>query len=734
MPGLRRGWRWKRRVDRLTKTMRAEQEVFTDLSKLCRSPGYVHVIAYFCYRDNWVSYKDKMSANDTLHLFSMKRLVRTEISTLIGLMVQDDINYTLPTPDVFQQYIEQTEILLVEMHNVLAGAFLVGQTPDKTIDAGTNMLTSGQAMREPIFYGSESAYSFQYRDFSPKRYERDDVWLIKNKGFSIQLARNVIHGIGELQNQKINHTLKRMKALAPDEWTILPGFTFKVSELVEISGIDNETIIAVLNAFSLSCGEKNELFQSISDFNITNAAPLLRLEGDLFLLFQHYSLVESLYESPFYWMWEDKKYRNELSENRGRFTEEFCKERLELVFGEKRVYTNVDIFESKDKVGEIDVLIVFGNRLVVVQAKSKRLTLEARKGNDQQIKDDFKKSVQDAYDQGLNCSKSLCVSKYRLVDANSQVVTIPKGKKEIYILCVVADHYPALSFQARHFLNCETIDSIHPPLVLDVFTLDAMTEMLQSPLHFLSYVNRRASYSEKILTSHELTILSYHLKNNLWLDDKYNIVQLGDDISADLDVAMAVRRDGIKGKRTPSGILTRFASTALGRIVKEIEANPDPRTLDLGFLLLTLSEDTVIDVSQGIDRLMQLALLDHKSHDITVGLDIATTGLTIHINDDPQPVAGPLLQNHCERRKYSQKGSSWFGICISPTSNSLRFGINLSYKWQQSSQMDFITRDMPRSGNINQARTTIRHKHKIGRNDPCPCGSGVKLKKCCLRK
>jgi len=25
-------------------------------------------------------------------------------------------------------------------------------------------------------------------------------------------------------------------------------------------------------------------------------------------------------------------------------------------------------------------------------------------------------------------------------------------------------------------------------------------------------------------------------------------------------------------------------------------------------------------------------------------------------------------------------------------------------------------------------------KNKIGRNDPCPCGSGKKFKKCCLNK
>jgi SWIM/SEC-C metal-binding protein len=27
-----------------------------------------------------------------------------------------------------------------------------------------------------------------------------------------------------------------------------------------------------------------------------------------------------------------------------------------------------------------------------------------------------------------------------------------------------------------------------------------------------------------------------------------------------------------------------------------------------------------------------------------------------------------------------------------------------------------------------------RDKPKVGRNDPCPCGSGLKFKKCCLQK
>jgi preprotein translocase subunit SecA len=31
----------------------------------------------------------------------------------------------------------------------------------------------------------------------------------------------------------------------------------------------------------------------------------------------------------------------------------------------------------------------------------------------------------------------------------------------------------------------------------------------------------------------------------------------------------------------------------------------------------------------------------------------------------------------------------------------------------------------------SQATQVVRSEEKIGRNDPCPCGSGKKYKKCC---
>jgi uncharacterized protein YchJ len=35
---------------------------------------------------------------------------------------------------------------------------------------------------------------------------------------------------------------------------------------------------------------------------------------------------------------------------------------------------------------------------------------------------------------------------------------------------------------------------------------------------------------------------------------------------------------------------------------------------------------------------------------------------------------------------------------------------------------------------VHAPPTPVRTEQKVGRNDPCPCGSGKKYKHCCLKK
>lgn len=714
--------------------MRSEQEIFDELASLCASPGYAHAVAYLCSRDNMIRYSGEMKAEDMQHLFSKSRLIRTETSTLIGLMLKSPIDYTLPAPPALEKYIESTEALLQEIHHAMSASFWQDIDPAKIAGKGFNPFTSGAALREPIFYGGESAYSFQYRDFSSAKYANDDPWLIGNKGFSIRDARNVVFAVSRLQDDKAISTMRAMRDTPQETWTYLPGNTFSVQEVADYGQIDLAIVDRVLSAFAVPPGANNEQFKALHDFNIANASPLIRMPDGTYLLFHIYSLVEALYEAPFYWMGADRAYVSTAMQNRGVFTEQFAVERLQQVFGAENVLANIDIYESKGtKLAEIDVLVIFGNRALLLQAKSKRLTLAARRGNDLQIKDDFKKSIQDSSDQAYRCAKLIEEGRCSFKDAAGDAVTLPASLKRIYLICLISDHYPALSFQATQFLKFTPTDTISPPFVMDVFALDAMIEMLNSPLHFLSYVDRRTGYTDKLMASHELTILSYHLKKNLWLDDEHDMVMLDDDISADLDLAMLVRREGIPGKGTPEGILTRFSATALGRMVKAIEARSDPATIDLGFTLLTLGEDTVLEVSAGIDLLAKQCIADGKNHDLTVGLGSGGTGLTIHCNDDPIEVAGPALQRHCHARKYTEHAQTWFGVCVRPIDQALRFGINLEFQWEHDDTMDALTKYMGKPGKLTALlRQEAKARAKVGRNDRCPCGSGKKYKKCCL--
>jgi SEC-C motif/Nuclease-related domain len=717
--------------------MRKESEIFSELADVCASPGYVHAIAYFCFRDNTIKYTaDSVTPDDVLQQFSLDRLVRTEISTLIGLACKVDINTALPSPDVMQSFIDKTDALLKEIHQSMLPSMVDIFDPERLGDENFNPFKNGLALRESIFYGGEAAYHFQYRDLSKIKYKKDNDWFEKNKGYSIQQVFDVVTAIQLLHVDKINHVLQDLVNRDPNDWSILPAFKFTADEVNNNSKIKIDTVRLVIESFVSSIHMTD--FKSLDDFNPINAYPIIKLPNAEYLLFQNYSLVEALYETPFFWFNDDKKYQPIAMQHRGEFAEEFSAERLQLVFGTKRVFLNVDIYDSKkNRVGEIDVLVVFANRAIILQAKSKKLTIAARKGNDNSLQEDFKKAVQEAYDQAFSCATFLTDKAYKLTDQSGNRLDINRKYKEIYPFCVVSDHYPALSFQARQFLNFKETEIIKPPFVMDVFLLDVMTEMLRSPLYFLNYINRRTYYGDKILSTHELTILSYHLKQNLWLNDNFGMMHLTDDICADLDLAMLTRRDGVLGIETPPGILTKYKNTAFDHIINDIEQLEHHATIDLGFMLLTLGSESVQMINDGISKLISLGKKDNQHHDLTLGFNTESTGLTIHCNDDEIPISTHRLKSHCERRKYAEKANSWFGICIGQTNPRLRFGVNKQYNWEQSDEMDEIVKDMPKPQNLKgknkiNFNTITRKSKKTGRNDKCPCGSGKKYKQCCL--
>ena len=133
---------------------RPEQAIFDDLAGLCASPGYAHAIAYFSYRDNILRYSGELRPEDMERFYSQESLIRTEISTLIGLLVKSPVDVTLPSPETVDGYLVKTEALLRRSTTPLSTSMFAGFDPRTAAAGGFKLLSTGASLREPIFYGA----------------------------------------------------------------------------------------------------------------------------------------------------------------------------------------------------------------------------------------------------------------------------------------------------------------------------------------------------------------------------------------------------------------------------------------------------------------------------------------------------------------------------------------------------------------------------------------------------
>lgn len=67
----------------------------------------------------------------------------------------------------------------------------------------------------------------------------------------------------------------------------------------------------------------------------------------------------------------------------------------------------------------------------------------SRRGNDLQLKSDFKAAVQDANAQATDYADFLRNPTLRFTAAGGQVVNAPNELTQIFPICLVADHYAA---------------------------------------------------------------------------------------------------------------------------------------------------------------------------------------------------------------------------------------------------------------------------------------------------
>ena len=663
---------------------KTESQIVEELASLAQSEGYacalaeLYLLNFYSPLENGQLVSEKILETDT-----PDTITRQEFSWLIGYMIQKPINLTPPTSNKLIFYKAETERLLKEIHGIFA--IPLTEIPKNVLqnteeNKSKDFFRNAKVLREAIHYGSDLACYFQYAHFALCRYNRDDRWLIEKKGFSVKDMIFVIFAIYYLIEAQVNIYAKNANQQEP----AVSAFMFDIRRIQEKTNgeVSASKIKLIIDAFSPKQTSANLGFKSpTTDINESAFKPITPLNNNQYLLIPNYNLFEACFEAPFYWMQDDASYRDVAGRNRGLFTEEICFERLCLVFGNENVFKNVKIVSTNGKTNyaEIDVLVLFANRAIIIEAKSKKLTHLARTGNDEQLIKDFKMGVQKGCNQITSATKYFGDENANFVKENGEPLNYPDNLDAIYSMCLFSEHYPALHVQATHLLELESAEPLQVlPLISDIFFLDVFAEFCDSPLYFLAYLAWKSKFSSKIMLSPELASLGFYLSNSC-LPLEFDCYMIESRCSAEITAAFTNRRMYEKGiNDTPTGILTHFASTEVGMILESLKTCNNSDCISLGIELLGWNEKAVNKLSEHISKI--------KSSQTQQGyctiLRELGHGLTYHCNELPPYWREIMLENHCKKRKYESKSDLWFGISVNPKSDKPFEAIKvINHKW-----------------------------------------------------
>ena len=118
-----------------------------------------------------------------------------------------------------------------------------------------------------------------------------------------------------------------------------------------------------------------------------------------------------------------------------------------------------------------------------------------------------------------------------------------------------------------------------------------------------------------------------------------------------------------------------------------------------------------------LERTVTLSIIDNKWREHLAEMDYLRSGIGLRAMAQKDPLV-----------EYQREGYDMFSVLVdSVKEDTLRYMYHVKVAKQQAPQRPTAIQT---SGPATAKKRTVRVKDKIGRNDPCPCGSGKKYKQC----
>lgn len=635
------------------KLPRLQEEIFADLRALAQEEGALHEISALFYRD-WIVTVDLQEGkvtDDPEQRWSTEKLNTNEIMLLVGLMVQAPDNRTFAHEVQGTDFAERADRLFREFHDRVNedARAVFDHTSQKFLEKPASL---GMFAREAIYYGALSFYLHQFARFARHRYRNDGTWLLQNTGISVRRMIDIANFIVAQLTAQLS-VVGQLRA---------EGKTFSNAELTNSMLVAKATLkkkfgskaAAFIAKFATPAFGANANFDNPFAINDVMIAPLIDV-GDFLYVPSQYRLLESIYESPFYWMIVDKAYKAAASDHRGVFLEETTAHILRRVFGAENVWVNARIPAADNQIGgEVDVLVRYGEFVIVVQAKSKRITLKARAGDPEALKTDFKGAIADPYAQAL-ASCALINNGSSCVDRDGNPIALSPLSR-LFPLVVLSDAFPAATTLSRSLL--EQPENAPAPVIWDIGVLDCVARMLPTPIEMLFYLKSRGDVFDMSVSDSEYNFLGYHICHKLALPED-TLLLVERDFATVVDDFMIAADLGLDAE-PPKGVLERLEIPLVSELLASLKTAP-PEIASVVIDLYDFSSAALEEVSALI-----LSVRDEvartgkaiKAFSVPTGSGGLTYAVTKDFSAKSQAAAAAIGR----KNKYQAKADRWYVI------------------------------------------------------------------------
>lgn len=509
-----------------------------------------------------------------------------------------------------------------------------------------------------------------------------------------------------------------------------------------LKGLRREEWDALRSAIGLTIQNRSETARLVD----MQDRPLYYLFDDQCL----FALITEVFDAIFVYFDDLARVTPALSNRYGKQVAEWMESEIEQylwrLFPKHAVYRGA-CFPDPDNLGgetEADAVVVWGPFLVVVEAKGKRLPREAMRGSKVKLKQTLQNNIQDAFYQARRV--------VRIIERDGKIsfkekhtgrsVDIAKDRlSRVMPISVTLQHLAGIPTQLAATQQLGLFKGKAYPWSVSIDDLEVITRFVGSPDAFLYYIERRTAHqsSEISFNGDELDIFGQYLDSRLHPSSyegnpefaghtgpKFISFRGGEERFEKVYFSEWENEPLKEPKprlQLPSGIEL---------LLQELRGREDDGARWIAFSLLGFSNAALSRLAAAVENLRRARCEDNRIQRITARVDDIVINVMAHAGFEAETFRqNTLLRTRIEHYRARPRATFTLGIDQRNRRQAFETASWIEGPWQKDDIMEQLlakNREFPRRIQLH------RSAKKPGRNDPCPCNSGKKFKKCCLDK